>query len=225
MGQDVLDEQMSYYRARAPEYDEWWARRGRYELGPDATRAWQHEIATVEKALEEFAATGDVLELASGTGWWTERLARCATSLTCVDASPETLLRNRARLKEAGLKLPRYVEADLFRWIPDRQYDAVFFSFWLSHVPSADFAAFWAMVRAALKPGGRVFVLDEPAGGPYPALETEFQQRQLNDGRRFTIVKLYYEPEELTRKLAELGWRSNFRRTPTYFFYGQASPD
>ena len=225
MGQDALDEQVSYYRARAPEYDEWWARRGRYALEPDAARAWQNEIAIVEKALEEFAPKGDVLELASGTGWWTQRLARRATTLTCVDASPETLQHNRARLTASGLTLPRYIEADLFRWRPDRQYDVVFFSFWLSHVPSADFAAFWAMVRAALKPGGRVFVLDEPAGGPYPTLETEFQPRQLNDGRRFTIVKLYYEPDELARKLAELGWRTGFQRTPAYFFYGAATPD
>jgi demethylmenaquinone methyltransferase/2-methoxy-6-polyprenyl-1,4-benzoquinol methylase len=222
---DVLDEQVSYYRARAPEYDEWWARRGRYELGPDAARAWQREIAMVEKALEEFGTCGDVLELASGTGWWTERLARRAATLTCVDAAPETLLHNRARLEAAGLKPPRYIEADLFRWTPDRQYDGVFFSFWLSHVPSADFASFWTMVRTALKPGGRVFVLDEPAGGPYPTLETEFQQRQLNDGRRFTIVKLYYEPDELARKLAALGWRPDFHRTPAYFFYGEAAPD
>jgi demethylmenaquinone methyltransferase/2-methoxy-6-polyprenyl-1,4-benzoquinol methylase len=225
MGHDILEEQMSYYRARAPEYDEWWARRGSYALAPDAARNWQNEIAMVEKALAEFGAKGDVLELASGTGWWTERLARQAASLTCVDASPEVLQRNRARLTASGLKLPHYVEADLFGWKPDRHYDVVFFSFWLSHVPSADFESFWAMVRSALKPGGRVFVLDEPAGGPYPALETEFQQRQLNDGRRFTIVKLYYEPDVLARKLAELGWRSDFHRTPSYFFYGAASPD
>jgi demethylmenaquinone methyltransferase/2-methoxy-6-polyprenyl-1,4-benzoquinol methylase len=225
MGQGILDEQVSYYRARAPEYDEWWARRGSYALAPDAALRWQSEIATVEKALEEFGAKGDVLELASGTGWWTQRLARSATTLTCVDASPEVLSHNCARLTASGLKLPRYLEADLFGWKPDRRYDVVFFSFWLSHVPSADFASFWAMVQSALKPGGRVFVLDEPAGGPYPKLETEFQQRQLNDGRRFTIVKLYYEPGELAGKLADLGWRSDFRRTPAYFFYGQATPD
>ena len=29
---DVLREQKRYYAARAPEYDDWWYRRGRYEL-------------------------------------------------------------------------------------------------------------------------------------------------------------------------------------------------
>jgi hypothetical protein len=34
----------------------------------------------VEQALATFGATGDVLELAGGTGWWTERLAHTATT-------------------------------------------------------------------------------------------------------------------------------------------------
>jgi len=33
---DLLGEQKRYYAERAPEYDDWWYRRGRYELEPDA---------------------------------------------------------------------------------------------------------------------------------------------------------------------------------------------
>jgi ubiquinone/menaquinone biosynthesis C-methylase UbiE len=36
-----------------------------------------------------------VLELAGGTGIWTEQLARDAVELTVVDASPEMLAMNR----------------------------------------------------------------------------------------------------------------------------------
>ena len=31
----LLAEQRAYYRARAPEYDEWWQRHDRYDRGPD----------------------------------------------------------------------------------------------------------------------------------------------------------------------------------------------
>ena len=31
----LLAEQIEYYRARAPEYDEWWVREGRWDLGPE----------------------------------------------------------------------------------------------------------------------------------------------------------------------------------------------
>jgi len=215
---------MSYYRARAPEYDEWWTRRGRYDQGPEVAERWHREIARVEKCLDDFGPRGDVLELACGTGWWTEKLARYGANLTCVDASTETMLYNRARLKDGALRLPRYVQADLFQWAPDRQYDVVFFSFWLSHVPSERFASFWETVKRALKPGGRVVLIDEPSGEPYPAMETELQQRQLKDGRTFKIIKLYYDPDKLAEKLRDLGWQSRFERTPTYFFHGSASP-
>ena len=156
----LLVEQAEYYRARAAEYDDWWRRVGRYDRGSEATGRWRAEVAQVEAALEQAALTGDVLELACGTGWWTERLARTARTLTCVDASSETIEANCARLHDADLPLPRYEVADLFAWTAGSTYDAVFFSFWLSHVPHEKFAPFWAMVAAALKPGGRAFLID-----------------------------------------------------------------
>src|SRR5579884_818050 len=94
----ALSEQAAYYRARAAEYDEWWQRRGRYDRGPEATEQRNREIAQVEDALKQFHPTGDVLELASGTGWWTQRLAQTASTLTCVDASSEVTALNQARL-------------------------------------------------------------------------------------------------------------------------------
>ena len=34
---DILEEQRAYYRARAPEYENWIHRRGRYDRGPEVT--------------------------------------------------------------------------------------------------------------------------------------------------------------------------------------------
>jgi hypothetical protein len=48
----------------------------------------------------------------------------------------------------------------MFTWQPAAQFDAVFFGFWLSHVPSEQFERFWTNVRASLKDGGRVFFVD-----------------------------------------------------------------
>ena len=100
---------------------------------------------------------GDVLELAGGTGWWTERLAGRADRLTVVDAAPEALALNRERV---GRQDVSYAIADLFDWRPERSYDVVFFSFWLSHVPRRRFSSFWSLVRASLRPCGRVFFID-----------------------------------------------------------------
>ena len=104
-----------------------------------------------------FDPAGEVLELAGGTGWWTQRLAERADSLTVVDASPETLEINRARVNRPDVD---YIVADLFDWHPTRRYDVVFFSFWISHVPRPRFASFCELVSSCLLPSGRVFLID-----------------------------------------------------------------
>ncbi|NUZ04285.1 class I SAM-dependent methyltransferase [Piscinibacter koreensis] len=225
----LLEEQMAYYRARAAEYDEWWQRTGRYDRGAEPTRRWNTEVASVEAALGAAALTGDVLEVACGTGWWTQRLARSARQLTCIDASPETLDLNRERIARAGLALPRYEIADLFDWTPAATYDAVFFSFWLSHVPEDRFTAFWERVAAALKPGGRAYLIDSlpdptsTASNHHAPDADGIQERRLNDGRSFRIVKIFRGPEELNRRLESLGWQPDMRSTERYFVYGAAT--
>jgi hypothetical protein len=49
----LIDEQIAYYRARAPEYDDWWLRRGRYDRGDAHRQAWTAEIARLEAMLDE----------------------------------------------------------------------------------------------------------------------------------------------------------------------------
>src|SRR6266567_3345285 len=156
----ILHDQIEYYRARAGEYDEWWFRTGRYDRGPEFNAQWQLEVAAVEQALDAWLAARrpqSVLELACGTGLFTRRLAPRVPHVTAVDASPEVIAINRSRVAADNVE---YVEADLFSWRPVQRYDAVFFSFWLSHVPEQRFAAFWEMISAALKPGGAAYLID-----------------------------------------------------------------
>jgi SAM-dependent methyltransferase len=173
----------------------------------------------VEAELARFAPAGRVLELACGTGLWTRHLARWADRLTAVDASPEVLAINRARVGARGVE---YVQADLFAWEPDDRYDACFFGFWVSHVPEDRFAPFWAMVTRALRPGGRVFFVDSAdreGKGDDPAADPTMVRR-LDDGREFRIVKRFYDPAALERRLAGLGWTIEVRATREYFIHG-----
>jgi SAM-dependent methyltransferase len=208
----LLDEQKRYYRERAQEYDDWWFRRGRYALGPEAAALWAADVAEVEAALETFAPAGAVLELAGGTGLWTRHLVCHARSLTVVDASEETLALNRRRVGDPAVE---YVHADVFAWEPPRTYDVCFFSFWLSHVPEPRFDDFWRLVRSALAPDGRAFLVDSgrAEGAHAPARSEGEELRRLSDGREFRIVKRYFEPRELERRLAELGFELVARTT------------
>ncbi len=228
-GDTLLQEQIAYYRARAGEYDEWFLRQGRYDRGPELNRQWFTEAEEVAQALGDFAPTGHVLELACGTGLWTQRLARSASSITAVDSSPEVIEINRQRLGMAHAAKVEYVQADLFAWQPASQYDVVFFSFWLSHVPPERFAAFWEMVRAALAPGGRVFFIDSLYSETSTASDHRLEgqeattlTRRLNDGQEFRIVKVFYQPEKLADQLAALGWQAQVQATAHYFLYGSA---
>ncbi len=225
----ILAEQIDYYRARAGEYDQWWFRTGRYDRGREQNARWGADTAAVDAALEAWLAAWrprKVLELACGTGLFTRHLARRVQHLTAVDASPEVLAINRARVAADNVE---YVEADLFSWTPSQRYDAVFFSFWLSHVPQDRFAAFWETVAAALHPDGAAYLIDSAFDRTstardhvLPDQDSGIVARKLNDGREFRIVKLFYEPEALTERLAELGWSSVLHRTANYFIYGHA---
>lgn len=225
----TLAEQITYYRARAHEYDSWWLREGRYDRGPHANAKWCSEVERVERAVAEFEPAGEVLELACGTGLWTRRLIDYAAHVTAVDASDEVIAINRARVDDERVE---YVQADLFEWVPPpARFDVCFFGFWLSHVPEARFEQFWAAVRSALRPGGRVLFIDSDrsdrstaADHHLPELGEETMTRRLDDGREFQIIKRFYEPAVLEARLAELGWKVEVQSSGEFFIYGAGAP-
>jgi demethylmenaquinone methyltransferase/2-methoxy-6-polyprenyl-1,4-benzoquinol methylase len=213
---DPVAEQKRYYAERAPEYDDWWYRRGRYELAPEALARWQADAAEAEAALTAFAPLGRVLELAAGTGIWTRKLVRLAECVVAVDANAETLALNTS---EAEL-----VRADVFEWRPGERFDVVFFSFWLSHVPEDRFEEFWTCVRAALVPRGRVFLVDSGAGDTAHTATDQAgweETRSLADGRTFRIVKRRWAPDELAERVRPLGFELDLHDTANgHFLYG-----
>jgi SAM-dependent methyltransferase len=220
---ELLDQQIAYYRARAEEYDQWFLRQGRYDRGPEHRAQWLGEIVEIEAVLRSTVHDAEVLELACGTGQWTRRLAENNTRVLAVDASPEVIALNRERVGSARVE---YQVADIFSWVPPAAFDVVFFSFWLSHVPPERFDGFWGLVRAALKPGGRVFFIDsllEPTSTAVdhaPLDHSGLSQRRLNDGREFRIVKVFYEPSALEQRLSAMRWTGWVRATRTFFLYG-----
>jgi demethylmenaquinone methyltransferase/2-methoxy-6-polyprenyl-1,4-benzoquinol methylase len=202
----LLCEQIAYYRAIAPEYED-----------HGIPFAGDEEVVA---ALEAFRPAGRVLELACGPGGWTERLLRDATSLTAVDAAPEMLARAKARVGEGRV---RFVQADLFTWAPDERYDLVFFGFWISHVPLDRFEAFWSLVDGCLEPGGRVFFVDDAYRTPDELIEGESSstiERRLNDGTAFRAVKVPHRPADLEQRLRALGWDITVRGTAGPLYWG-----
>jgi 2-polyprenyl-3-methyl-5-hydroxy-6-metoxy-1,4-benzoquinol methylase len=156
-----------------------------------------------------------------GSGIWTEGLLRSATTVTAVDGAPEMLARAEARVGSTASV--RFVEADLFSWEPDRRYDAVFFGFWISHVPHEKFTSFWSLVAEALRPGGQVFFFDDNHRTEAELVEgttSTIVQRRLKDGTPFRVVRVPYEPADLEQRLRELHWNVTVTGTSGPFYWG-----
>jgi demethylmenaquinone methyltransferase/2-methoxy-6-polyprenyl-1,4-benzoquinol methylase len=197
----VLREQRAYYDARASEYDDGHQRIRAHDRGAEGNTSWFAEMDAVVDAFDRVPVRGDVLELAAGTGAWTERLVRRSDSLTVLDGSEAMLAVNRERLGAAAANVD-YRIVDLFDWQPERQWDACVFGFWLCKVPDDRIAVFLSVVADALRPGGAVCCVDKTASVE-PA--TELEDRTLNDGRRFTIIDHPRPPERLVEVFAIAG--------------------
>ena len=222
---DVDAEMIAYYEARAGEYDDWYLRRGRYARGPIHDAAWDAELDGAGTWLDGLPIRGEIVELAGGTGWWSPLLASKG-ELSIYDAAAAPLERARERLVAHRLRAHLHVRD---AWAePDRQVDALFFGFWLSHVPRHRTGAFLALARRWLKPDGILAFMDslpDPQSGAadHDPPDADLAVRRLADGREFTIVKVYREPAELEEALQNAGFRgARLTTTGRFFLLGEA---
>jgi demethylmenaquinone methyltransferase/2-methoxy-6-polyprenyl-1,4-benzoquinol methylase len=222
---DIDRQMVDYYEARAPEYDDWYLRRGRYERGAIHDAAWNAELDAAGRWLDGLPWHGEIVELAAGTGWWSPLLASRG-ELSLYDASPAALDRARERLVAHGLRAHLHVRD---AWAdPDRQVDGLFMGFWLSHVARDRLGEFLALCRRWLTPGGRIaFIdsLDDPASRAvdHPVPAGDHATRKLDDGREFTIVKVFYDPVDLREALSAAGFEDvDVTTTGRFFILGSA---
>ncbi len=218
-------EMIAYYEARAPEYDDWYLRRGRYARGPIHDAAWDAELDGAGTWLDGLPIQGEIVELAGGTGWWSPLLASKG-ELSIYDAAAAPLERARERLVAHRLRAHLHVRN---AWAePDRQVDALFFGFWLSHVARDRTEAFLALARRWLKPDGILAFMDslpDPQSGAADndPPDADMAVRRLADGREFTIVKVFRDPAELEDALRAAGFRGvRITTTGRFFLLGEA---
>ncbi|MGZ6974562.1 MAG: class I SAM-dependent methyltransferase [Acidimicrobiia bacterium] len=223
---ELLAEQVAYYRACAAEYDEAYERRGRHDQGTAANTSWLRELGEVQAVLDGLPLdNAHVLEFAAGTGVWTEALVARGARVTAVDASSEMLERNQARLGSLASNV-RYEQADVFAARPGQSFDAVVLAFWITHVPADRLDSFLRTVAAALRPEGWIFFVDDRE--PSLAVDdvsahiegtSRVTVRRLNDGREYRVVKHFWEPAELEDRCRLAGRTVTVSRT-TSFQYG-----
>jgi 2-polyprenyl-3-methyl-5-hydroxy-6-metoxy-1,4-benzoquinol methylase len=211
MTDEVLADQVDYYRRRAGEYD---------ATAYGDVAAARGRIA---RLVAEMRPAGSVLEIACGTGLWTEALAGWADTLTAIDAAAETVEIARDRVRSPSVS---FEVADVFTWDPGTRFDVIFFSAWLSHVPASRFGQFWELLGGLLATSGRVLFIDEHVDErgkeAYVADRDEVVERRLDDGTTFRVIKNFVDPAELETRLRRLGWECVVRRDGSDWVYGEA---
>jgi SAM-dependent methyltransferase len=222
---DPSAEIVAYYEARAPEYDDWYLRRGRYAHGPIHDAAWNAELDGAGAWLDSLPIHGEIVELAAGTGWWSPLLASKG-ELWLYDAAEAPLELARERLLAHHLRAHIHVRD---AWAePDRQVDALVANFWVSHVPRERTTEFLELARRWLKPGGVLAFVDslpDPQSGAadHPAQVGDLAVRRLADGREFTIPKVHRTSVELEAALRAAGFGAvRVATTGRFFVLGDA---
>lgn len=230
--EDLITAQIEYYRARAAQYDGELTRA--LTDNPEYMERFAHDVRAIDDWLRADPPTGHVLEIAAGSGGRTGQILRSAERVTALDSAPEML--ELLRQRHPGVET---IQSDVFSWEPPKQFDNVFFGYWLSHIPRARWRDFWELVDRALRPGGRVWFFDNAhpeyanANGPgdWPVAagrrkddrtDTEVQTRTLDDGSEWTMVKRFWWPQELRNELATVGWEAKVAHTSFALIYGTA---
>ena len=180
-----------YYAARAPEYD-------RVYLKPER----QSDLRAIEEWLPSIFTGSSVLEVACGTGYWTQFVAPVASRILAVDAAPETIRIAKDRVPEGKVQ---FLVADAYALpMSEPKCDAAFAGFWFSHVPKTRAREFLAGLNAALEPGAIVVLLDNlfVAGSSSPISERDadgntYQTRPLSDGTVHRVLKNFPSQGEL----------------------------
>lgn len=201
----------NYYATRAPEYD-------RIYLKPER----QADLQAIRQWLPPLFAGKSVLEVACGTGYWTQYLAPVASGVLAVDLSPETLQIARTRVRPQDVE---FVVGDAYRLpVESRRFESAFAGFWFSHIPRGRIRAFLANLHAALVPGAKVVFLDNRfvEGSSTPISERDvggntYQMRRLDDGSSHRILKNFPSQVELRDALQGLGVDLKFHEWQYYW--------
>ena len=116
------------------------------------------------------AATDDVLEIGTGTGFLAACLARLAGHVTSIDIHDDFLKTAQANLEDSGITDVELLGMDATADLPERQFDAI--------AVTGSIEIFDPRFVMALKPGGRLFVV---VGNP-PAMDALLVTRSGDDG-------------------------------------------
>jgi ubiquinone/menaquinone biosynthesis C-methylase UbiE len=175
-----------YYDRRAPEYDDWYLGVGRW-AGIDRPE-WDDELAALVELLRGFPPER-TLDVACGTGFLTQHLPG---PVTCLDQSARMLAIASRRVPNATI-----VHGDgVGLAFGDESFERVFAGHFYGHLEEDQRERFLLEARRV---ANEVVIVD--ASRRHANVDSEMQERMLNDGSRWTVFKRYFTGAGLAKEL------------------------
>jgi len=194
---DMRQPMAEYYARRAAEYEQVYRKPER-----------QTDIRKLADLLSTAFAGQDVLEIACGTGYWTQFIAKSARSILATDLSSEVL--DVARRKDYGSCRVTFLVSDAYSLSQvESDWTAGFHGFWWSHVPLEKTGTFVGAFHGRLLPGAAVIMIDNSyvEGSSTPIRRRDehgntYQMRKLRDGSEHEVLKNFPSALELRERLS-----------------------
>ncbi len=203
---------VSYYSDRAREYEKVYL-----------NSAEQGDLQTAEKILKDLFVQKTVLEIACGTGYWTERIAKTATTIYATDINQNVIEIARKRQTENIT----FAVADMFDFTPDKKFEGVFGGFIWSHILLQDLDKFIGKIKSLFKPNGILVFIDgnavEGTNHDFKNITktdeygNTFQTRTLENGSSHLVLKNFPTKEFLIEKLSSVATEINFIKLKYYW--------
>ena len=190
----------AYYTRRANEYEDIYKRPER-----------QNNLRSLESILRSLFRDRHVLEIACGTGYWTQYIANSASTIVATDISKEVL--NLAKSKNYQSCSVTFQQTDAYSMekVGDN-FNAGFCGFWWSHIPLTRRTQFLEIFHSKLNPGALVVMIDnnyvEGSSTPVSRKDEEgntYQVRKLKDGTRYEVLKNFPEESNLHNFFEKVG--------------------
>ena len=203
---------VAYYKERAKEYEQIYSKPER-----------QEDLKKIAEILQDFFTGKNLIEIACGTGYWTERISETARSIIATDINDSVL--EIAKSKSYPNNNVRFQNQDLFTLNPDKKFENLFGGFIWSHIKLQELDDFILKTNNLVKENGYVVFADNNyvEGSSTPITNDDefgntYQARKLNDGSDHLVLKNFPDKEFVLKKLEKKDEEINFVNLKYFWF-------
>lgn len=191
-----IHEMIDYYERRAPWHDQYMSYSGIENM--------ERLFKSVIDKIEFYISQKNIIEIACGTGNWTQILAHKAKHVFAVDSSPKSLDLAKSKIQSFNNIILEIADAYNIEKI-NTKYDVAFTADFFSHIPKKMIGRFLDGIKGVLNPEGWCIILEMNNKEEFYDFFDCFvddnddliNTRQLPDGRITEVVKNFYSENDL----------------------------